>query len=178
MTLTFSLSSKISLSLGRSGASNGPTMADDFVNSIVRRLRQLRADVTRIDDKALLDEKIKKARASEEWGKLRQWMIKFRDDANREDGQHTFQLKETRNSIIEVAVNVPKHGDRILHAELNPDTYDINYHSEGNALPTPYGAFSAVVDGSQFHFADASGAPIYTEKMGAELINSLFGIPK
>jgi hypothetical protein len=153
-------------------------MADDFVNHIIRRLRQLRAEVTLKDEKALLDEKIKKARAPEEWDKLRQWMIEFCDNANREDAQRTFRLKETPNSIIEVAADVPKHGNRVLHAELNRDTYDINYHSEGNALPTPYGAFSAVVDGSEFHFADASGDPIYTKEMGAELINSLFGIPK
>ena len=83
-------------------------MSDDFVNLIAGYLKSRRQEVDLRTKKALQDEGIKKARAFEEWSSLCDWMKKFCEDANREDGRTTFQLKVTQSQTLEVTADVAR----------------------------------------------------------------------
>ncbi len=163
-------------------------MSDDFVNLIAGYLKSRRQEVDLRTRKALEDEGIKKSRAFEEWSSLRDWMTKFCEDANREEGRDTFLLRVTRNQILEVAADVPENGNRILHTEFNSDTGKISYHIErGSTFGQPAspaasstessGTFTPVLDGAEFYFSDGS-ARIAAVKMGQVLIKALVNIPQ
>ena len=105
MTLAFSVSFNWSTGLQRGYNAH---MSDDFVNHIAGYLKSRRQEVDIHAKKALQDEGIKKSRASEEWSSLRGWMEKFCEDANREDGRTTFQLKVTQSQTLEVTADVAR----------------------------------------------------------------------
>jgi len=162
-------------------------MSDDFVNLIAGYLKSRRQEVDLRTKKALQDEGIKKARAFEEWSSLCDWMKKFCEDANREEGRDTFQLRVTRTQILEVGADVPEHGNRILHTEFNSESGKISYHIERGstfgqaASPAASstessGTFIPVLDGAEFYFSDGSER-ISAAKMGQVLIKALVNVP-
>lgn len=162
-------------------------MSDDFVNHIAGYLKSRRQEVDIRTKKALQDEGIKKSRASEEWSSLRDWMKKFCEDANREEGRNTFQLRVTQSQILEVAADVPENGNRILHTEFDSETGKIRYHIEGGSSfghpvspvassAESSGTFMPVLDGTEFYFSDGSDR-ISATKMGQALIKALLNMP-
>ena len=162
-------------------------MSDDFVNLIAGYLKSRRQEVDLRTRKALEDEGIKKARAFEEWSSLRDWMTKFCEDANREEGRDTFKFRVTRNQILEVGADVPANGNRILHTEFNSETGKITYHIERGSIfgqaasPSPSstessGTFTPVLEGAEFYFSDGSER-ISAAKMGQVLIKALVILP-
>jgi hypothetical protein len=183
--LTFSVS--LNCSTGPHRGYNAH-MSDDFVNHIAGYLKSRRQEVDIRTKKALQDEGIKKSRASEGWSSLRDWMKKFCEDANREEGQDTFQLRVTHSQILEVAADVPGNGNRILHTEFSSETGKITYHIErgstfGQAVSSVAsstersGTFMPVLDGTEFYFSDGSDR-ISVAKMGQVLIKSLLNMPQ
>ena len=163
-------------------------MSDDFVNLIAGYLKLRRQEVDLRTKKALQDEGIKKAKAFEEWSSLRDWMTKFCEDANREEGRDTFLLRVTRSEILEVAADVPENGNRILHTEFNSETGKITYHIERGSfygqVASPAasstessGTFTPVLDGAEFYFSDGTER-ISAVRMGQVLIKALINMPQ